>query len=290
MAPALIAVGDLVTVGSTSATLLSGTVRYIGVTQFAAGEWLGLELSFPGGKNNGTIKGVRYFDCPDKFGVFVRQSTVKKVETKTAVTSPVAAGTRSSIGAAKKSGGSTPTGGGRGSVEVGDGGGGGGGVGGVGGGGQARSEAAPAPMVRVSTEEATMKKDRDANAAAFETEWALLFEERMLQVNEMEGVRAALSRITARAKVAAARAEAAERADAAASSPAEERSEAVAVATAVQLERRVLAGLGTRLSGLDCLVESTAKAATQAAIGPAAQDFALAIADMKKKRFHGSRS
>lgn len=50
----------------------SGIVRFIGLTQFASGIWYGIELSRPLGKNDGSVKGVRYFQCPDQYGIFVQ--------------------------------------------------------------------------------------------------------------------------------------------------------------------------------------------------------------------------
>jgi hypothetical protein len=49
-----------------------GYVRYIGLTKFAAGIWIGVELEEPHGKNDGALKGVRYFKCPENKGVFVK--------------------------------------------------------------------------------------------------------------------------------------------------------------------------------------------------------------------------
>ncbi|XP_055905002.1 dynactin subunit 1-like [Eupeodes corollae] len=51
-----------------------GRVAYVGVTNFAAGKWVGVILDEPKGKNNGTIKGYCYFKCSDNYGVFVRPS------------------------------------------------------------------------------------------------------------------------------------------------------------------------------------------------------------------------
>jgi dynactin complex subunit len=53
-----------------------GTVRFIGETQFAAGEWYGVELDASEGKNDGTTNGVVYFPCQPNHGVFVRKIQV----------------------------------------------------------------------------------------------------------------------------------------------------------------------------------------------------------------------
>ncbi|KTW31574.1 hypothetical protein T552_00212 [Pneumocystis carinii B80] len=71
----MLSINDRVFVGKTL-----GTVRYIGQTDFSTGEWIGVELDKPTGKNDGSVKGVKYFECKENYGVFVRVSAVKKAE------------------------------------------------------------------------------------------------------------------------------------------------------------------------------------------------------------------
>lgn len=56
-----------------------GTVRFIGQTEFAAGEWVGIELEGNGGKNDGSVKGERYFDCEMGKGMFVRPTAILSI-------------------------------------------------------------------------------------------------------------------------------------------------------------------------------------------------------------------
>lgn len=53
---------------------LNGYIRYIGEINAAKGTWIGIELSQPGGKNDGSIKGQRYFQCPANYGLFTKPS------------------------------------------------------------------------------------------------------------------------------------------------------------------------------------------------------------------------
>merc|ERR1712187_262162 len=53
-----------------------GTVRFHGYTEFAPGEWLGIETDDMVGQHDGMEQGVRYFRCPPRHGVFVRPSAV----------------------------------------------------------------------------------------------------------------------------------------------------------------------------------------------------------------------
>uniref|UniRef100_A0A8C7Z323 CAP-GLY domain containing linker protein 2 n=1 Tax=Oryzias sinensis TaxID=183150 RepID=A0A8C7Z323_9TELE len=59
-------VGDRVLVGGSK----TGVIRYVGETDFAKGEWCGVELDEPLGKNDGAVAGTRYFQCLPKFGLF----------------------------------------------------------------------------------------------------------------------------------------------------------------------------------------------------------------------------
>ncbi|XP_045785814.1 restin homolog isoform X4 [Maniola jurtina] len=61
-------IGERVWVGGTKA----GQIAYIGETQFAPGDWAGIVLDDPIGKNDGSVAGFRYFQCPEKRGVFSR--------------------------------------------------------------------------------------------------------------------------------------------------------------------------------------------------------------------------
>jgi len=59
-----------------------GTIRFIGDVEFATGTWVGIELDKPSGKNDGSVKGFRYFQCEPLFGSFVRPDAVELHERK----------------------------------------------------------------------------------------------------------------------------------------------------------------------------------------------------------------
>lgn len=40
-----------------------GYIQFLGETQFAPGQWAGIVLDEPIGKNDGSVAGVRYFQC-----------------------------------------------------------------------------------------------------------------------------------------------------------------------------------------------------------------------------------
>lgn len=62
--------GDLSSICQTSlpSDSQTGTLRFCGTTEFASGQWVGVELDEPEGKNDGSVGGVRYFICPPKLG------------------------------------------------------------------------------------------------------------------------------------------------------------------------------------------------------------------------------
>lgn len=67
-------VGSIVLVKDKS---LEGVVKFLGTTLFAPGKWIGIELYEPKGKNDGTIQGKAYFQCPENYGLMVRQNQVQ---------------------------------------------------------------------------------------------------------------------------------------------------------------------------------------------------------------------
>ena len=54
----------------------NGTVAFIGETQFAKGIWIGIVLDEKRGKNNGSIQNIKYFECQENFGMFVREQLI----------------------------------------------------------------------------------------------------------------------------------------------------------------------------------------------------------------------
>uniref|UniRef100_M4C0L7 CAP-Gly domain-containing protein n=2 Tax=Hyaloperonospora arabidopsidis (strain Emoy2) TaxID=559515 RepID=M4C0L7_HYAAE len=68
-------VGARVTFGANK----TGIVRFIGETDFASGQWVGIELERPEGKNNGELNGRVYFTCAPNHGLFVKHSMVRSI-------------------------------------------------------------------------------------------------------------------------------------------------------------------------------------------------------------------
>ena len=46
-----------------------GILRYCGSTDFAKGQWAGVELQGPVGKNDGSVSGKTYFRCKPNHGM-----------------------------------------------------------------------------------------------------------------------------------------------------------------------------------------------------------------------------
>ena len=54
-----------------------GQVMYVGkVPDMGLGYFIGVRLDEPHGKNNGSFNGVQYFQCPNKYGMFIRASDI----------------------------------------------------------------------------------------------------------------------------------------------------------------------------------------------------------------------
>lgn len=73
-APSDFSVGERVWVNGNK----PGCVQFIGGTQFAPGQWAGIVLDEPIGKNDGSVAGVRYFQCVDLRGIFTRPSKLSR--------------------------------------------------------------------------------------------------------------------------------------------------------------------------------------------------------------------
>ena len=69
-------IGDRVIVNSSNGTKV-GILRYLGETEFAKGDWAGVELSEKLGKNDGSVANKRYFQCEPLYGVFAPAQKVQ---------------------------------------------------------------------------------------------------------------------------------------------------------------------------------------------------------------------
>ena len=55
-----------------------GVVMYVGrVTDLGQGFYIGVKLDEPYGMNDGSVKGTQYFECPSKYGIFLRPSKIQ---------------------------------------------------------------------------------------------------------------------------------------------------------------------------------------------------------------------
>ncbi|KAK8165609.1 dynein associated protein-domain-containing protein [Phyllosticta citrichinensis] len=94
------------------------TVRFIGGTHFAADEWVGVEFDDASGKNDGSVKGERYFDCEPGHGMFLRRTGIShvleqpkpKAPVKPAAASAAAAGKPPAKSVSRRPGGSVDQG------------------------------------------------------------------------------------------------------------------------------------------------------------------------------------
>jgi len=67
-------IGDRVIVSGTK----PGKIVFLGETQFQTGQWAGVELDKPEGKHDGSVQGIRYFQCEALHGVFLRPSKLAR--------------------------------------------------------------------------------------------------------------------------------------------------------------------------------------------------------------------
>ncbi|KAG2222950.1 hypothetical protein INT45_012928, partial [Circinella minor] len=77
--PSIMVIGSKVSVPSMG---VSGTLRFLGPTDFKPGIWGGIELDDSGiGKNDGCVQGIRYFTCPPQKGLFINESKIVVLDT-----------------------------------------------------------------------------------------------------------------------------------------------------------------------------------------------------------------
>ena len=57
----------------------TAAVRFVGQTNFAQGDWIGISFVDPVGKNDGSVQGQRYFDCDPGHGMFLRPSGIGRI-------------------------------------------------------------------------------------------------------------------------------------------------------------------------------------------------------------------
>lgn len=57
-----------------------GRVMFVGEIENKEGVWVGLELDKPIGKNSGSYKGKKYFECKPNHGIFIKYEKIKTQE------------------------------------------------------------------------------------------------------------------------------------------------------------------------------------------------------------------
>lgn len=70
-------IGCRVMIVNSDGSAKCGLLRFIGETEFAKGEWAGIELDEKLGKNDGSVSNKRYFQCEPLFGVFAPSHKVQ---------------------------------------------------------------------------------------------------------------------------------------------------------------------------------------------------------------------
>ncbi|KAG2213890.1 hypothetical protein INT47_001159 [Mucor saturninus] len=71
-------IGDRVAVDSMG---IVGTLKFLGEAEFKEGYWAGIQLDIIGsGKNDGSVKGTRYFSCPANTGLFVLANKLSSLD------------------------------------------------------------------------------------------------------------------------------------------------------------------------------------------------------------------
>lgn len=73
----LLHVGDLVSVTGIEKP---GRIAFLGAITGKPGKWVGVVLDYAGGKNDGTVAGVRYFDAKANHGLFAKPRMIKVLE------------------------------------------------------------------------------------------------------------------------------------------------------------------------------------------------------------------
>ncbi|XP_066269199.1 kinesin-like protein KIF13A isoform X5 [Branchiostoma lanceolatum] len=104
--PPWLGVGEYVSVGRDK----HGVVKFVGETEFASGMWVGVELDIDTGKNDGEVKGVRYFKCRPNYGIFVRPDKVTQASRRRSTRSRPSPGSTKPLpkGMSSSQGGTSP--------------------------------------------------------------------------------------------------------------------------------------------------------------------------------------